>query len=215
GRSGRRWSYLLLVMLGADELVEPPDLAFDRLQTMALEFQRVSVDPLPGLGDLLADQIQPLFQTRPAAFEDPQADRRVGAPEEGEVDPEVLVLPGGRPGVGEQALEARLPGRGQLVDDLRPTVGLDPARLHHRTVLYDPATGDQTLQTRIERAVREGTERPEQQIEPLAQLITVHRGLVQQAQHGELEYSRALGHRALPSRLSVDVSLRYIPTIDR
>src|SRR6202012_5977888 len=142
------------------------------------------------------DETQPLFEARTAAFQDPEPDRRVGAPEEGEVNPEVLVLPRRGTGVGEQAAESRLPGRGQLVDDLRAAVGLHPAWLDHRPVLYDPAAGDQTLQTGGERAVREGAEGTEQQIEPFAQLITVHRGLVKETEHSELEHSGTLRHRS-------------------
>src|SRR6185437_16207075 len=54
------------------------------------------------------------------------------------------------------------------------------------------------------RPVTERAERPQQGVEPLAQLVPVHRRFVQQPEDGELKHARALtGHAARTSRLAI------------
>src|SRR6185312_13076622 len=61
------------------------------------------------------------------------------------------------------------------------------------------AAGGEVLQARIQRSVAEGAERPENRVQPLAQLVAMHGGFVQQPEHGKLEHAGPLAH--LGSRL--------------
>src|ERR671912_105569 len=94
--------------LGADELVEPPDLALDGVEPVGVELERVGVEPLAGPLHRAADPLEPLLEPRAPTLEDPQPDGGVGAREEREVHAERLVLPGGRPRLAEQVAEALL-----------------------------------------------------------------------------------------------------------
>src|SRR5690606_33771110 len=76
--------------LGVDQLVEPAHFALDRLQPVALEFEGVTVQPVPRPGESRADPLEPFLQTAAPAFEDPQPYVGIGVPEEREVDPEAL-----------------------------------------------------------------------------------------------------------------------------
>jgi hypothetical protein len=87
--------------LDGDELVEPADLTFDRLQPMALELERVGVEAFPGPLKCGPELLQALLQAGAAAFEDAHAGGSIGPREEREVDPELLVVPGRRTGLGE------------------------------------------------------------------------------------------------------------------
>ncbi len=185
---------------------------------MPLQFERVVVEPLAGTGDGAAHPLQPLLQPAAASFEDPHPHCPVGLAEECEVDAEVLVLPGIRAGVGEQLLEALLALGREPVDDLRSLAvergGRDVRDV--RVVLYEETLGHQALQAGVERAVGEGAERAEQDVEPLAQLVPVHRGVVEKAENGELQHSRPPAHagRLLPHGLSY-VGSMYRPDISR
>ena len=69
-------------------------------------------------------------------------------------------------------------------------------------LLGDPARLGQPSQRRIERTVGKRPERPEQGRQPLAELVAVHRALVEQAQNGDLQHRRVTPY-----------SLRCITTI--
>src|SRR3954469_14459414 len=113
--------FVLLCALAPDQLVEPPDLALDRLQPVLLQLQGVVVDPLPSPGQRGAYALQPFLEAAAPAFENPQPYVGAGVSEEGEVNSEALVLPGGGAGLGEEILQALLAVGGELVDDLRAT----------------------------------------------------------------------------------------------
>src|SRR6202042_1246732 len=94
-----------------------------------------------------------------------------------------------------------------------------------RRFLDQPPLGDQRLQARVQSSVTEGAEHSERGVEPLAQLVAVHRGLTQQAEDRELEDSGALAkplapfillfHLRKPRVSRPDVWSRYIVTIER
>src|ERR1022692_750862 len=180
-----------------DELVEPADLALDRLQPVTLQLKGVAVDPLPGPGQPGAERIDPLLKPAAPALKDPEPDVRPGLAEECEAHAEAVVFPGRGASLGQQILQPLLAVGGQPVDNLGPASG-QRARGVGQCVLGDQAAEGQVLQARVQRAVAEGPERAEQGIQLLAQFIAVHRGLVQQSENGELEHARALGaHRRL------------------
>src|SRR5690606_2855328 len=125
-------------------------------------------------------------------------------------------LPCRRTGLGQQFLKTLLAIGGELVDDLRSTA-LERQR---RVRLLGPVLGDQPvgrelLEARIEGAVGERPEHAEQCVEPLAQLVAVHRRLVQQPEHGELEHARALPGRHPVLLGGADVSIRCIAPMYR
>src|SRR4051812_44108917 len=62
----------LLGPLAPDQLVEPADLALDRLQPVVLQLQGVGVDPFPGPAEGGADGLQPFLEPAAPAFEDPE-----------------------------------------------------------------------------------------------------------------------------------------------
>src|SRR5688500_2049689 len=93
-----------LAALGLDELGEPPQLALDGLERVRRRLLGVAVDPGAGALQRAAHALPPLLQPRPAALEDAHAHLGVGLAEEGEADPERLVVPGRRSGLGEQLL---------------------------------------------------------------------------------------------------------------
>src|SRR5262249_41405925 len=175
--------------LRGDQLVEPADLPLNRLEAVPVQFQRVTVQALPGPRHRRPDAVQALLQPSPAAFQDAQPDVRAGQPEEGERDADPLVSPRGGAGLGQQLLQPFLALRGEPVHDLRPAarqwaagrVGL---------LLRDQALRQQLLEAWVERAVTKGTEGTEERVQPLAQFVAVHGGLVQQAEHGQLDHSR-------------------------
>ncbi len=105
------------VALVRDELVEPADLALGSVESVLLELEGVGVDPLAAAGERLAQGLDPLLEARPAALEDPQANPRLGAAEEGQVGGEALVLPGLRAGLVRPGGELLLAVGGDGVDD--------------------------------------------------------------------------------------------------
>src|SRR6266542_6730234 len=198
-----RWERLALVVapLRRDQLIQPPHLALHGLQAVSLQFERVAVEPLPGAGERGTYPFQALLQPAAPALEDAHPYCRVGPGEEREVDAEVLVLPRGRSGLGQQPLEMLLTLGGELVDDLGALARQGQGSVRQRHVLRAPAAAEQVLETRVQRAVRERAERAEQGVETLAQLVSVHGGLVQQAEDGEFENVRSPAH--LSSSLAV------------
>src|SRR5690606_40941838 len=93
------------VALGGDETVEPAHLALDLLESVTLQLERVLVEPLAGASRGLPDRLQPLREPGAPALEDADAGLGVRLREEREPDVEALVLPRGRPGGGQHALE--------------------------------------------------------------------------------------------------------------
>src|SRR6185437_13115945 len=83
---------LLFAPLGVDQLVEPADLALDRVEAVLLELEGVSVELLPGPGQRHAEAVAPLLHPPPAALQDAQPGLGVRMREEGEVHPEALVV---------------------------------------------------------------------------------------------------------------------------
>src|SRR5688572_29588763 len=60
-----------LAAFGVDQLGEPADLPVHRLQAVALELERVAVEPLAGAGQRRAQALSLLLDGPAAAFEDP------------------------------------------------------------------------------------------------------------------------------------------------
>src|SRR4051812_4186309 len=76
------WLPRCRVPFGRDEVVQPADLTLDELQPVSVQLGGVAVRRLAGRG--LPEPCQPLLHPGPPAFEDPQPDLAVDAPEEGE-----------------------------------------------------------------------------------------------------------------------------------
>jgi hypothetical protein len=140
--------------------------------------------------------------------------------EEGEVNAEPFVLPRRRAGLGEQLLEPLLALGREPVNDLRSPARHDPVILVRVGVLLcDQPLGQELLQAGVERPVRERAEHSEQGVEPLAQLVPVHGGLVEQAEDGEFENAGTLpaahdpSTRCLARMYQANVSSRYIEKI--
>src|SRR5439155_13466828 len=179
-----------------DELLKPPHLALAGVEAVALQFQGVRVEAFGGAGEDLAQPLPSFLDPPPPAFEDAQPGRLVGAGEEREVHAEPGVVVRLRTGAREQLLEAFLALGGDFVDHPAAAPGqqrdlgrLAAGRRFLRRRLGDPARGLQAPQRRVERAVADcGPERAELGGELLAQLVAVHRGLLQEAEDGEVEH---------------------------
>src|ERR1700751_1062527 len=144
---------------------------------------------------------------------------------------ELVVLPGGGAGVGEQVLQPLLALSVQPVDDLRPawraTVPAGGAGRAQRTgrsgrwgglVAFpgDQALGVQLVQAGVQRAVGERPERAEQHVQLLTELVAVHRRSVQQPKHGELQHATPVpAHGIPPYAYGFYVSSRYLYPISR
>src|SRR4051812_20652542 len=50
--------------LGVDEVAQPAHLAFDRLEAVLLQLERVAVEALPSAGHRLAHTVEPFLQAR-------------------------------------------------------------------------------------------------------------------------------------------------------
>ena len=87
------------------------------------------------------------------------------------------------PDVGDLRPEVLGAGRRDLVDD--PLAAGDPWR-GHRDLGHQPGA-QHPLQRGVERAVGEQPGPAEQQVEPLAQLVAVQRGVVEQSEDCQLE----------------------------
>src|SRR5215472_7554314 len=101
---------------GGDQLFEPTDLALTRLEPVALQLERVGVEPLGRAGQDVAQALPALLDPPAPALEDAKAGLLVGPGEEREVHTERGVVEGLRPGLDEQLLEALLAFRGDLVN---------------------------------------------------------------------------------------------------
>src|SRR5690606_16610337 len=132
-----------------------------------------------------------------APFEDPDPGLGVGLREQREPDVEALVLPRGGARRRQGLLQEFLALGRELVDDPRALAREGVRRGGLRVDPDDELTRDETLEGRVERAVREGAERTEQHVEPLAQLVAVHGRLLQQAEDGKLEDAGASTHGIL------------------
>src|ERR1700761_173653 len=209
-----------------DQFIQPADIALDRFEPVPLQFERVAVHPLPGAREGRAQPLQPVLEPAAPPLENPEPDVRPGLAEEGEVDAELVVLPGGRARVGEQVLEPLLALGGQPVDDLRPAGRAPGLAVHWRggAFLGDQALSVQLGQAGVQGAVGQRAERAEQQVELLAELVAVHGRPVQQPEDGELEDSSPVpAHGILPpgwlgciwSISPVDITGRYLRSISR
>ena len=69
---------------------------------MLLQLEGVAVPPFAAAGHGLAYTVKSFLQATAPPFEDLQARGSIRPPEEGEVDVEPLVLPGGRPWMAHQ-----------------------------------------------------------------------------------------------------------------
>src|SRR6478736_4224707 len=174
GGRGRRVS--AVAALGPDQVREPPHLALDGLDAVALELGGVAVELGLHAGE-------PLLQPRAATLEDVEPDLHVGGGEEREPDVEVVVLPCGGADLGHQSLEVLVAGRRDLVGDPRA-----PGRRRGGSRdLGDQVGAEHLLQRGVERAVGQHPTPSEHQVEPLAQLVAVHGSLVQQPEDCELD----------------------------
>ncbi len=192
GRAGRP-----LPPLVVDQLGQPADLAFHRVETVLLQFERVPVQALPGARERRPQAVPALLDPAPAALQDAQPDIRVGLGEEREVHAERVVVVRLRAGLGEQLGQPLLALDGQPVDHLAAAAGQrrrGSGRI--RRLFGDPAGLAHPAQRGIERAVGEGPEGAEDRPEPGTQLVPVHRRLVQQAEYGELQHQVALSCRS-------------------
>src|SRR5580698_752431 len=184
--------------LGGNELVKPADFALDRFEPVPLEFKGVAVYSLAGPGRRGPEPLKALLQPAAAALENPHPDIGLSQAEEREVDAEAVVLPGRRTRLGQQILESLLAFRGEPVDDLGSSWPVQRPDGRVRDFLRDQAVGQQVLQGRIQRAIAEGAESTQQRVEPLAQLVPVHGGLVQDAEDGKFEHPRSLAAHTRP-----------------
>ncbi len=199
------WGICLLVWhtiaLGVDQLREPLDLAFDRLDTVALELGRVAVDLLLRHRQLGLDPVETLLEAGATALEHAQPDLHVGGREEGETDVEVVVLPRGRTHLRHQPLELASACLGDLIGDARP--------LRHRGArglggqgLLDEGGPQHLLQGRVERPVGQHPTPSEHEVQALAELVAVHGCLVQQSEDCELDSLCTTCHATYRSDIS-------------
>src|SRR5262245_5208709 len=194
----------LLVAFRLDELGQPVDLSLDRFQAVALELDGVRVHAFLGALELRAYAFLSFFEPALAAFEDAQPDSGVRPCEEGEVNSEVVVVvPGCGTGFGQLLGEPFLPFRRELIDDPSPPAQRRAAHgvLHVRA---EVSLLEKRLEAWVQRAVRQRVSPAQNGVEPLAQLVTVHRRLVEDAEDGHLQYSTATyqgTHR--PSRVDI------------
>src|SRR5690606_40903246 len=182
---------------GVDQGVEPAHLVLDLLEAVTLQLEGVLVHALAGAGVGLADRLEPLGEARAAQIEDPQPGLGVGLAEEREAHVEALVLPRRGTRGGERLLEELLALGGELVHDARALAREGVRRCGVRVGADDQAARDHALEGRVERSVAERPERAEQDVEPLAQLVPVHRRLLEEPEDRELEDE-------LRKRLNVD-----------
>src|SRR5690625_955692 len=103
--------------LGRDQTVQPSNLELDGLQAVALQLEGVGVQAFTGTGQRSPQLLQPFLQPRPPTLEDADPGVGVGSTEEGEVNAEVLVLPGGGPSLTRQRLAGCPAGGGTVVLD--------------------------------------------------------------------------------------------------
>ena len=202
------WWCRVCVALGVDEVGEPAHLALDGLDRVAAQLAEVAVVAAGGV----ALAVEALLEPRTTALEDAQPDVGAGAREEREPHVEALVLPRVGPVVGDLLGEHLAPGRRDLVGD--PLTQRDGGGVGH---LGDHPVAKHPLERGVERAVGEQAGPPEQQVEPLAQLVAVQRRLVEQAENGHLQRCALACHAACPLSLRsidptyrVNVSKRYI-----
>src|SRR3954452_18564087 len=81
-RCGPRWCVARVVAFVVDQLGEPADLAVDRVQAVALQFERVAVQLLLGAPQRVEEPVALALDRAPAALEDPQPHVCGGVPEE-------------------------------------------------------------------------------------------------------------------------------------
>src|SRR5215467_12963130 len=121
GRTHRvRWlpvAGLAAGALGCDELLQPTDFALASVQSMPLQFERVSVEPFRGAAERLPHPFASFLYAASTTLENSQARVGVGASEEREVHAETGVFERLRAKLGEQRLEPLLAFCGDLVDD--------------------------------------------------------------------------------------------------
>ena len=189
---------------------------------MPLQLERVAVHPLASARERRAQPLHPVLKPASPALKDPQPDVHPGLAEEREVDAELVVLPGGGPRVDELVLEPLFALGGQPVDDLRPPgrPGWPDVLAGLVAFLGDEAVGVQLRQAGVQGAVGERTERAEQHVELLAELVAVHRRPVQQPKDGELEDGSPVPAHGIPSGwigwlYPYDISSRYLGPIYR
>src|SRR5690606_35643160 len=158
---------------------------------MALQFQRVRIEPLGCAREKFPQSLAPLLHSAPATLQDAQPSSPVGAREEREVPTEPGVLVGLRASLSHQLTEALLALRCDLVDDSAATAGQRWDSIiagWSLSGLGDQACGLHSAQRRVERAEADrGPDRSELGGQLLAQLVPVHGALMQEAEDGELQ----------------------------
>src|SRR5580704_17256248 len=138
----------------------------------------------------------------------------------------VGTLPGAREGRPD-GLHALLEPAAAALKDPQPHVG--PGLPEEREMNAEPvvfpgrgaALAEKLLQARVQRPVGERTEGAEHGVQPLAQLIAVHRRFVQRPEYGKLEYAGAITPHAAPNwwlhpvnpGTEYSVCLLYIPAM--
>src|SRR5215467_1048546 len=174
---------------------------------MSLQFQRVAVDPFasPGCGG--SETFKPLFEPTTPPFKNPHPDVGLRQAEECEVDSEAVVLPGGWARLAEQVIQPLFAVGSQPVDDLGSPWPVQRLARIGPGIFRDQSLGQQVLEGGIQRAIAEGPKGSQQRVEPLAQLVSVHRCLVQDAEHGKLEHASPLAthtrsHLAISAELT-------------
>src|SRR5690606_6829016 len=197
--------------LGVDEVLQPLDLPLDLLEAVPGELRGVGVHPCAGALGGLPEHGEPLDHPGVTALEDAQPGARVRRPEEREADVEGLVVPRRRLRGGEGRGEPLPPGRGEPVDDPRPSAG-EGVREGVRARLGDEPGLGEPAQGWVERAVGQRPEGAELGAELTAQLVAVHGRGAELTEDGQLEDLRTGCHG---THSSPDGSTRCIGAIYR
>ena len=187
-----------------DQLVEPPHLALAGVEAELVQLAGVAVDLLARAGQHGPQALPPLLHRPPTALEDAHPDLGGRAGEEREVHAEAVVVERLRPRVGQQLGEALLALGG---DPVHAPGAAGPRAVRRRGVLDDQSGPREAAQRGVQGSVGDDPQAAEPGAELLAQLVAVHRGLVEQAQDRQLEHGDP-PHGSL-DRLII-ISSRYI-----
>ena len=198
GAGGRRWLPAAgsgSGPLGLDQVGQPAHLALDRLDRVPLELGDVAVGARRAAAARARSSRSWSRERRPsrirsrtpASVREKNANRMLKSSSSQAAGPASVISRGEELGAG----------RRDLVDD--PLAAGDPGEAVATSVTRPGA--QHPLQRGVERAVGEQPGPAEQQVQPLAQLVAVQRGVVQEPEDGQLE-GRALARhvRLLPCR---------------
>lgn len=150
-----------------------------------MELPAVAVVGATGPAEHVAQPFPPFLDLPSATLENAHPGHRRGTAEERQVHTEAVVGVILRAGVGDEFGETNPAGLGQHVDATTTThLGAVGTR-----VFIDQPVGLHPAQRRVERPVRERTERAQQPGEPLAQLVAVHRRFEEESEDCQFEHN--------------------------